>query len=87
MKVNSGLRAKRGCLRESRKGAELVGRHHIHEGASAASILELDDAVRLGKKRVVLAPPHVDSGEELRPPLAYQDGSTANALTAESLYP
>ena len=87
MKVNSGLRSMRGCLWESRDGAELVGRHYIHEGAPPAPILELDDAVRLGKKRVVLAPPHVDSGEELRPPLAYQDGSTANALTAESLYP
>ena len=87
MKVNPGLRAKRGCLRESRKGAELVGRHHIHEGASAASILELDDAVRLGKKRVVLAPPDVDSRKELCPPLAYQDGSTANGLTTESLDP
>lgn len=87
MKVNSGLRSMRGYLRESRVGAELVGRHHIDEGASPAPILELDDAVRLGKKRVVLAPPDVDSREELCPPLAYQNGSTTNALTAESFYP
>jgi hypothetical protein len=87
MKVNSGLRSMRGYLRESREGVGLVGRHHIHEGASPASILELDDAVRLGKKRIVLAPPHIDSREELCPPLAYQNGSTANGLTAESLDP
>jgi hypothetical protein len=87
MKVNSGLRSVRGYLWESREGAGLVGRHHIHEGASPASIPKLDDAVRLGKKRVVLAPTHVDSREELCPPLAYQNGSTANGLTAESLYP
>jgi hypothetical protein len=67
--------------------ADLVGRHHIHEGASPAPILELDDAVRLGKERVVLAQSHVDSGEELCPPLAYQDSSTANGLTAKPLDP
>jgi hypothetical protein len=69
------------------KGTGLVGRNHIHKGASPAPVLELDDAVRLGKESVVLAPSYVDSGEELRPPLAYQNGSTANGLTAESLDP
>src|SRR5437764_12530305 len=54
--------------------------------AGVAAALELDDAVDLGKQRVVRAQPDVGAGLEAGAALADQDGAAGDELPAEALH-
>src|ERR1700687_2229344 len=67
-------------------GAGRRGSHdHVHEGALAATVLELHHPSLLGEQGVVLATPAVLAGEEARAALAHQDRAAAHLLAAEAL--
>ena len=50
---------------------------------SRASALEFDDSRHAGEESMVFAEADIETGEELRPPLANDDGSGGNHFSAE----